>query len=430
MAKRLTEPGLAALKRAKPGQRYDVMDKLVPGFGVRVTDSGHRSFMLIARYPGSPNPTRRTIPKATLKEARDRAREWINWIGDGKDPADIEATLKRAEQTKKANSFAAVCEDFIREKLPSERKGEEVERDLRNNFIGPLGTLPIAEIGPEQVARIIKAKKAGGAPAQARNLLSTIKRVFAWALDQHCYFEKTVTVSPLAALRPKSIVGEKEARGRVLGDDELFALWRAAQRVGYPHGPVYELLLLTALRLNEVADASWPEFDLRRGRWMISAERMKGRNSKAREHAVPLTAEILTVIERLPRFSSGKFLFSTTFGKKPVWITDKVKQRLDVRMLRTLKALARHRGDEPPEALEHWTNHDIRRTIRTRLSRLKISEEAREAVLAHVRPGIKGAYDVYDYFDEKREALELWAARLRDIVTPAPANVVTLHKTA
>ena len=56
MAKRLTEPGLAALKRAKPGQRYDVMDKLVPGFGVRVTDSGHRSFMLIARYPGSPHP--------------------------------------------------------------------------------------------------------------------------------------------------------------------------------------------------------------------------------------------------------------------------------------------------------------------------------------------------------------------------------------
>ena len=52
-------------------------------------------------------------------------------------------------------------------------------------------------------------------------------------------------------------------------------------------------------------------------------------------------------------------------------------------------------------------NHDIRRTVRSRLSRLKVTEEAREAVLAHARPGIKGVYDLHDYLDEKREALEL-----------------------
>ena len=80
--------------------------------------------------------------------------------------------------------------------------------------------------------------------------------------------------------------------------------------------------------------------------------------------------------------------------------------------------------------LPHWTNHDIRRTVRSRLSRLKIAEEAREAVLAHVRPGIKGVYDKHDYLDEKREALELWAARLRSIVSPAPANVVPLKTRA
>ena len=61
----------------------------------------------------------------------------------------------------------------------------------------------------------------------------------------------------------------------------------------------------------------------------------------------------------------------------------------------------------------HWTNHDIRRTVRSGLSRLKISEEAREAVLAHVRPGIKGTYDHHDYLAEKREALELWGERVQ-----------------
>jgi hypothetical protein len=71
-------------------------------------------------------------------------------------------------------------------------------------------------------------------------------------------------------------------------------------------------------------------------------------------------------------------------------------------------------------------NHDIRRTVRTHLSALHIGEEVREAVLAHVRPGIKGVYDQYQYLEEKREALTLWNARLRDIVEAPPANVVKL----
>ena len=100
-------------------------------------------------------------------------------------------------------------------------------------------------------------------------------------------------------------------------------------------------------------------------------------------------------------------------------------------MLRTLRAMARRRGDDPAKVtLPAWTNHDIRRTVRSGLSRLKIAEEAREAVLAHARPGIKGVYDKHDYLDEKREALELWAARLRSIVSPTPANVVPLKTRA
>jgi len=99
-------------------------------------------------------------------------------------------------------------------------------------------------------------------------------------------------------------------------------------------------------------------------------------------------------------------------------------------MLLTLKALARRHGDDPSEIqLPHFVNHDIRRTVRSHLSRLKITEEAREAVLAHARPGIKGTYDLHDYLDEKREALELWAARLGEIVEPKRDNVIKLRAT-
>ena len=425
MAKKtLTDRGLKALKPAS--KLYDVMDTVTPGFGVRVSERGRKTFILIARYPGSTNPTRRSLGEygaVTLEMARSRARDWLELIRQGKDPVTEAARKKQAEERKRANRFAAVAEDFIKEKLSTERQGRDVEREIRREFIPSLGKLPISEITPEVVVPIIKMKKAT-APAQARNLLGTIKRLVGWAADQHCY---GISNSPLTVLKPSAIIGDKAVGNRVLDDDELIALWRAARRMRYPYGPIYQLLVLTALRLNEVADASWPEFDLDRRIWVIPAERMKGKSSKARPHAVPLIQQILAILEYLPRFKRGRFLFSTTYGEKPVWITDKVKRKLDARMLRTLRALARERGRDSQEVrLKPWTNHDIRRTVRSHLSRLKISEEAREAVLAHARPGIKGVYDRYEYFNEKHEALTLWAAGLRSIVERVESEAGTL----
>jgi integrase len=187
------------------------------------------------------------------------------------------------------------------------------------------------------------------------------------------------------------------------------------------------MLMLTGLRLNKVVEASWSEFDLKNGIWVIPAARMKGKNGKARPHAVPITAEIAAVLAELPRFNAGDYLFTWTDGKTPTEIGSKVKGRIDARMVRTLKALARRRGADPAKvALAAWKNHDVRRSVRSQLSRVKtITEEAREAVLTHVRPGIKGTYDHHHYFDEKREALEAWAVRLRSIVEPAtPSNNV------
>jgi len=238
-----------------------------------------------------------------------------------------------------------------------------------------------------------------------------------------------LTANPFADLRPAKLVGDKQTGDRVLSNDELFALWRAAKRMPYPYGAVYKMLMLTALRLNEAADASWSEINLREREWTIPATRMKGKNGKAVAHLVPLTDELIALLNELPRFNTGEYLFSTTFGSKPVWMSTKAKEQADKRMLRTLRALAHRRGDDPANVvLPHWTNHDIRRSVRSQLSRLKIAEEVREAVLAHVRPGIKKTYDLHDYGDEKREALELWTARLLSFAeAPAASNVIALR---
>jgi hypothetical protein len=133
MARRtLTDRLIKSLKPAKPGTRYDATDAVVPGLCVTVTDRGHMSFALIARFPGSANPTRRKLGNygaMSLAAARNKARQWLELLARGVDPRDHEERQRAAELRQLQNTFAAVAEDFIRDKLPSERKGREVERD-------------------------------------------------------------------------------------------------------------------------------------------------------------------------------------------------------------------------------------------------------------------------------------------------------------
>lgn len=432
--KQLTATKIGGLKPASEGQRYQVMDTEVPGFGVRVTDTGNKTFILRTRYPGNVSPSRRELGRCgdlSLTDAREKARRWRTLVKQGIDPTAEEGRKKAAEIRKLKTTFGAVVEDFIRDKLPGERKGKDAEREIRRDLLPKWRDLAITEITDHHVSSLIKGKGRDG-KVGARNLLALIKRFFRWAVAQPEY---GIASSPCANIRATDILGEmKRSKARVLSADELFALLRAAGRMRYPVGPVYKMLCLTALRLNEATDASWNEFNMREKIWVIPAERMKGKDSgkkQARAHAVPLTAELLALLETLPRFKNGKFLFSTTFGRSPTWMGTKIKERLNRRMLLTLRALAKTRGEEPDAVeLPHFVNHDIRRTVRSQLSRLKITEEAREAVLAHARPGIKGTYDLHDYLDEKREALELWAARLREITEPKPRNVIMLLKTS
>lgn len=430
----LTATKITGLQPAKKGQRYQVMDAQVPGFGVRVTDAGTATFIFRTRYPGSATAARRELGRVgvmTLTGAREKARAWRALIDQGIDPAVEEEKTRREAIRKQGVTFSVVAEDFIRAKLPAERKGKDVEREIRRDLMPEWGKLAITDIVDLDVSALIKVKGRDG-KVGARNLLALIKRFFRWAIAQPEY---GISVSPCANLRATDILGEMpRAKGRTLSNDELFALWRAGKRMPYPVGPAYRLLCLTALRLNEAVDGAWPEFNTREGIWVIPAERMKGKDSgkkQARAHAVPLTPDILALLEGLPRFNRGRFLFSTTSGQSPAWIGTKIKKRIDRRMLLTLRALARRRGEDPADVtLPHFVNHDIRRTVRSHLSRLKVTEEAREAVLAHARPGIKGTYDLHDYLDEKREALELWAARLREIVEPPPDNVIQFRATA
>jgi len=190
----------------------------------------------------------------------------------------------------------------------------------------------------------------------------------------------------------------------------------------YPIGPLLRMLLMTGQRKSEVAEAQWREFDLDKKLWTVPSERFKSGST----HTVPLSDDMMALLKTLPKWK-GDFLFSSTGGKTPVNGSSKAKERLDTRMLLTLKAMARKRGDDPRSVLlESFVIHDLRRTVRTRLSSLRIADAVSEAVLGHAKKGLLRVYNQHRYLDEMREALGAWATLLRGIVETV-SNVVPLR---
>lgn len=347
----LTDRKLKSLKAARAGERYEVLDQLVPGFGVRVTDKGRRTFILKTRYPGSRHPTRRALgeygPKhgeLTLEEAREKAREWLKLIKQGSDPAHVEEEKRQAQLRQRNNSFAAVAEKFIAyAKANGERKAEEMERDIRQHFHPLWEARPIASITAHDVAAAIEPLVKRGKRAHAHNLFGHARRLFRWAIPLH------LEHSPCAQLSPKRLIGNRQRRARTLTDDEIVALWRATRRGRAPYDHLYRALLWTALRVSEASEARWSEIDIKARTWIVPATRMKKTGGEAKPHLVPLTDDMVKLLESIPRFSGATYVFSADGGRNPIRANalSKPKGRLDNKILRSLRALARRRGDDP-----------------------------------------------------------------------------------
>jgi integrase len=425
LRRKFTDKFVRSLRGAPPGKRIEHWDLAVPSFGVRVTDKGHKTYILYLRWPGSRVPTRREIGNADrlpLAAARTRAREWLAMVELGIDPRERQRADRLQAIRRRQVTFGAVAEVWLTT-IKSQRKAAEVESDVRREFVGPLGARPITDIAPLDISTIIKAK-AEKTPAQARNLLGYAKRLFDWAVHQPEY---GIEKSPAERLRALNLIGRKVIRQRVLSDDELREVWEAAEETEYPYGPLFRMLILTGQRKSEVGDARWPEFDLSKREWRIPPERIKMKAA----HVVPLSGDVIALLEELkrqpedepkPRFADGDCLFSSDFGANPVNGFSKAKERID--------DLIGDKIDTGHENENKWTIHDLRRTVRTNLSGLPIPDIVRELMIAHAQKGMHAVYDQYSYLEEKRRGFELWAAKLRGLLRPSTGdNVVHLIAT-
>jgi hypothetical protein len=414
----LTDRTINALKPAKAGQRYDVRDGIVPGLAVRVTDKGQRTFVLTARYPGSDNPTRRAIGDVgaiTLADAREKAREWLRLLKTGVDPKDIEEAQREAEAERRLvteraaqNTFGAIAEIFLKEYVHGRnmRRARHVETRVRNELLPHWKDKPVQSITRDDVEDLIGDIVKRPAPRYAHNVLDDIKMFFGWCVDVVKRDKPyKLATSPCDRIKPAKLIGEKKVRTRVFDDAELRALWKACETVGYPYGSAVQLLMLVGCRLNEAAGAARHEFN---GGWVIPAERFKS----GQEHPLPITKDMRVLLDSLPEFKSGDYLFSACYGKRPVNGFSKTKQRIDKLM---------------PADTAPWTFHDIRRTVRSRLSALHVPDHVAEIVIGHGRKGMARVYDQHRYEAEIRKVLEAWQSLLRQIVNPQK-NVVPLKR--
>lgn len=443
--KKLTELGLDAIKPAAKGDRNEYPDSLFRGLALRVTDTGKKTFVLIARFPASKNPlnpTRRSIgeyPTISLQHARETAKQWMLLLKRGLDPKEEEDRIRLENARKRANTFKSVVEDYLAD-MPNRKRNrhaEQDEREIRRELIertdkkgnvwkNPWLSKPVADITDSDVAELIGTIRDGKnrdkpAPGQAYNCWGHIKAIFAWAMWPERRQGYGLITNPVAHLQPKHFRLSKTSSTRVLSDAEVRAYWVAADKTPYPLGPFFKLLMLTGQRKNEVAGAQHSEISQNRRLWTVPSERFK----TGQDHIVPLSSDALSLIGDLPRWKgkdAGDCLFSTTEGKKPINGFSNAKDALDTAMLAALKE------ENPKAILPDWVFHDVRRTVRTRLSALRVNSEIAEMVIGHGKTGIERVYNHHEYEDEMRDALEKWARLLHTIVEPAPDNVIPMVK--
>ncbi len=387
MKKKLTE--IAVQKLApEAGQRLEVFDTLTPGLALRITEGGKKSWSVMYRVAGRGDGGNRgalrrmtlgAYPLIDLKAARDKARAAIDLADRGDDPAD---QRKDELRQKGERVFEVICARFIELHAKAHTvKWRDTERLLNTYVVPEWKSKPIDTLDRATAHELLDEIAMQHGAGAAREVRKHITKFFNWAVDRGL-----LTASPVAGMRRPEL--GYVARERVLTMDELRAIWAAADKMGYPFGPMVRLLILTAQRRAEIAN-------LERG-WLLTGQQAfevpASHYKTDRPQVVPLSAPALAIVEALPQ-TSGDFLLSTTAGKVPVSGFSKAKARID-----------------KLSKVEGWTLHDLRRSAATHMARLGIPQEHIERVLGHAIEGVAGTYNRYSYLDEKRAALETWGA--------------------
>jgi Site-specific recombinase XerD len=359
--------------------RLEIMDSIVTGLSLRVTEKGHKSWCVSYRV-GSPTVRRLTLgpyPLLDLVKARDAARSALQLVERGIDPALARAEQARAEADRRKDTVEALVGRFITKYAkPKNRDWRNTERIFDRHVLPKWRNRPVDSISRKDVVQLLDSIVDKGFPSAANHTLAAVRKMFNWAAERG-----ELESNPCLYIKPPSKVVERD---RVLTDIELVAVWKAAEQMGYPFGTLVQMLLVTGQRREEVAQMRWEQ--IANNTWTLPRTRTKA----DRAHDVPLSSLAMAILSSIPRFT-GPYVFTTTGGKKPVSGHSKAKARLDAK-----------------SGVRDWCIHDLRRTCGTGLARLGVPLATISRVLNHAEGGVTRIYARHSYLPEKREALEVW----------------------
>jgi integrase len=248
MRKNLTAKFIENLQ-PRTDRRYEVRDLLLPGFGVRVSVNGKKSWFAVARV--NRRQVRHTIgnyPTVTLGEAREAARLILKDIQLG-----LYAPIKETPEASPP-TLSQMISLFIEIYAKPKNRGWKAVQATFKKF-SSLNDMPIGHVTRADVVKVLDSIAANGTPIAANRAMSAIKKLFAWSLDRGA-----IPVHPLVGLRKPGI---ERSRDRILTDEELNLFWRAAEELGFPFGPAFQLMALTGQRRGEVAGMQWSQISLK-----------------------------------------------------------------------------------------------------------------------------------------------------------------------
>ncbi len=423
--KRIPVPSAGPMANGRPQLvQRDYWDNSTPGFGLRITSTGTKSWICMTRLLGQSKVKRFTLGRVsdrdghgglTLQQARREALALRERIGRGEDPRQTEQQAKVDAIRRSRDTFEAVVEEFLRMHHPVNKTALRPSSLRRYKLVlaGPdlagWRARPIASITRADVLTVLHNMQARGLGVSCNRALAAIRVLMHYAIQRNLIeVAPTDHVKPVAAeiSRDRHLFGDAEHNR----PSEIALLWRACEEVG-PFGALPKLLLLTGQRRDEVTGMKHSELiDLgsKNARWSLPPERTKN----GKRHLVPLGPEAVRIIQGMPTLAQCEFVFSTT-GTTAFSGFSNLKEKIE-RTIATLKKA--HPATYAQQFTEEWRLHDLRRTAKTGWSDLGVASDVRDALLGHAKPGMDRVYDHSRRAVEKRAAMLTWERHIMGLV--------------
>jgi integrase len=396
---RLTDVGVRNLK--PKADRYEVPDAAARGLRVVVWPSGVKSYILRYRRPNTKKTAKLTLQAGiSLAAARKAAADANYELQQGRDPGEAKKDVRAKAAAAAADTVQAICVAYMNREGKKLRSADAREKTLVRAVYPAIGDRPITSVGRKDLSRLFDQIEDERGPFMADTVRAFLSKIFHWHEGRTDDF-----ISPITRGMARRVKSEDRSRDRVLTDDELVRVWRAADESDEPFPALIQFLLLTGARLREAAHMQWDE--VAGADWLLPAVRNKVKTDLLR----PLSKAALAVLERQPRVGDSPFVF-TANGRAPLSHFSRPKQQFDV-----------------ASGTSGWRLHDLRRTARSLMSRAGVNSDHAERCLGHVIGGVRGVYDRFEYRQEKAHAFEALASLIKSIVDPtAPsANVRVLR---